>query len=141
MLTEIRSKLQTLTWKDMRTKAREAVDQRTRAILAGVGIEELQAILRGDPPTEKPNPRYKVHTSSFVFHIRPRYYQAASTWFTHTFRLGWFTAFLFLVEILSGLILMVYYVPSPEQAYEFDLLAAQQRAIRPDAARYSPAGR
>jgi ubiquinol-cytochrome c reductase cytochrome b subunit len=118
MLTEIRSRLQTLTWKDVRAKAREAADQRTRAILAGVGIEELQAILRGDPPTEKPNPRYKVHTSSFLFHIRPRYYQAASTWFSHTFRLGWFTAFLFLVEILTGLILMIYYVPSPEQAYD-----------------------
>jgi ubiquinol-cytochrome c reductase cytochrome b subunit len=102
---------------DLRTKAITALDQRTRAITAGLGLRELRAVLRGDPPTEKPNPRYKVHTTSFLFHIRPRYYERGSTIFTHTFRLGFFTAFFFFVELFTGLILMIYYTPSPDQAY------------------------
>jgi quinol-cytochrome oxidoreductase complex cytochrome b subunit len=101
----------------MRQKAMEAVDNRVRAITAGLGLNELRAVMRGDPPTEKPNPRYKVHTTSFLFHIRPRYYELGSTIFTHTWRLGFFTAFFFFVELFTGLILMVYYTPSPEKAY------------------------
>lgn len=96
----------------------EMVDERVRIITAGMNIAELRAVLRGDPPTEKPNPRYKVITTSFTMHLRPRYYQQASTWFTHTFRLGWFTVFFFIVETVTGLVLMLYYVPSPEGAYE-----------------------
>jgi len=109
--------LDTLNLHDLREKARQAIDKRVRAILAGVGLEELRALMRGDPATERPNPRYKVHTVSFLFHIRPRYYQKASTFFAHTFRLGFFTTFFFIVETLTGLILMIYYTPSPDQAY------------------------
>jgi quinol-cytochrome oxidoreductase complex cytochrome b subunit len=78
---------------------------------------ELRAILRGEPPTEHPNPRYRAHVVSFLLHIRPRTYAYASTWFTHTFRLGFFSVFLFLVEAITGLALMFYYVPSPDAAY------------------------
>lgn len=102
---------------DLRGKLYEAIDQRTRAITAGMGLEELRAVMRGDPPTERPNPRYKVHTTSFLAHIRPRYYEKGSTVFTHTFRLGFFTTFFFFIELVTGLILMIYYTPSPEQAY------------------------
>ena len=95
----------------------EMIDNRVRIITAGLSIKELRAVVRGDPPTEKPNPRYKVITTSFVAHLRPRYYQQASTWFTHTFRLGWFTTFFFVVEVITGVVLMVYYIPFPDQAY------------------------
>ena len=107
----------TLDIQEMRKKAGQAVDNRVRIITAGLGLNELRAILRGDPPTEKPNPRYRVHTTSFLFHIRPRYYEKGSTIFTHTFRLGFFTAFFFFVELFTGLILMIYYTPSPAEAY------------------------
>jgi ubiquinol-cytochrome c reductase cytochrome b subunit len=103
---------------DLRIKAAAALDHRVRVITAGMGLKELRAVLRGDPPTEKPNPRFKVHTTSFLFHIRPRYYEKGSTIFTHTFRLGFFTAFFFFVELFTGLILMLYYTPSPSEAYE-----------------------
>jgi len=109
--------LKSLNVQDMRKKIAEAVDLRVRAITAGMGLDELRAVMRGDPPTERPNPRYKVHTTSFLFHIRPRYYEAGSTIFTNTFRLGFFTAFFFFVEFFTGLILMIYYTPSPEKAY------------------------
>lgn len=102
---------------DLRKKMSLAVDSRVRSITAGMSINELRAVLRGDPPTEKPNPRYKVHTTSFLFHIRPRYYEAGSTILTNTFRLGFFTSFFFFVELFTGLILMIYYTPSPDQAY------------------------
>jgi ubiquinol-cytochrome c reductase cytochrome b subunit len=109
--------IKSLNLQDTRKKFSEALDHRVRAITAGLGITELGAILRGDPPTERPNPRYKVHTTSFLFHIRPRYYEMGSTIFSHTFRLGFFTSLFFFVELFTGLILMVYYTPSPEKAY------------------------
>jgi quinol-cytochrome oxidoreductase complex cytochrome b subunit len=110
--------LKSLKLQDMRQKTWQAVDGRVRAISAGLGLHELRNLMRGDPPVEKPNPRYKVHTTSFLFHIRPRYYEAGSTILSHTFRLGFFTAFFFFVELFTGLILMLYYTPSPEKAYE-----------------------
>ena len=117
--------LKTLNFQDLRKKTMEAIDKRVRIITAGLGLEELRALMRGDPATERPNPRYKVHTTSFLFHIRPRYYQKGSTIFAHTFHLGFFTAFSFFVELFTGLILMIYYTPSPEKAYAsiLDLLS------------------
>ncbi|MCU0489627.1 MAG: cytochrome bc complex cytochrome b subunit [Anaerolineales bacterium] len=109
--------IKSLNFQDIRKKFSQALDARVRAITAGLGITELGAIMRGEPPTEKPNPRYKVHTTSFLFHIRPRYYELGSTIFTHTFRLGFLTSFFFFIEVFTGLILMVYYTPSPEKAY------------------------
>jgi ubiquinol-cytochrome c reductase cytochrome b subunit len=103
---------------DLRKKIVAAVDNRVRIITAGMGLDELRAVLRGDPPTERPNPRYKVHTTSFIAHIRPRYYEKGSTIFSHTFRLGFFTSFFFFVELFTGLILMIYYTPSPAEAYD-----------------------
>lgn len=110
--------IKNLSMQDLRNRAIELLDERVRIITAGLGLKELRAVLRGDPATERPNPRYRVHTTSFLFHIRPRYYQKASTWFTHTFRLGYLSTLFFVVEIITGLILMVYYVPSPAEAYQ-----------------------
>lgn len=93
------------------------VEETTRAVLAGIGLRETRAILRGDEATERPNPRYKAHVKSFLLHIRPKYYQRGSTWFTHTFRLGFFSAFFFIIEVITGLILMIFYAPSPGTAY------------------------
>jgi len=94
-----------------------AVDHVVRGVMAGLSARELRAILRGDAPTEKPNPRYKAQVKSFVLHLRPKYYQRASTWFTHTWRLGWLSVFFFVVETITGIILMVFYAPTPEEAY------------------------
>ncbi len=109
--------LKSLNFAEFRQKARQAIEQRVRIITAGLSIAELRALLRGEPPTEKPNPRYRVHVTSFLFHIRPKFYMRGSTIFTHTFRLGFFTMFFFVVELMTGLILMIYYTPSPSEAY------------------------
>lgn len=102
---------------EFRQKLYEQIDNRVRIITAGLNLKELRLLLRGEPPQERPNPRYKVHTTSFLFHIRPRYYEKGSTIFTHTFRLGFFTTLFFFIEVITGFILMVYYTPSPEKAY------------------------
>ncbi|GAB4541025.1 MAG: hypothetical protein Kow0063_31470 [Anaerolineae bacterium] len=110
--------IKNLSMQDLRSRALQLLDERVRIITAGLGLKELRAVMRGDPATERPNPRYRVHITSFLFHIRPRYYEKASTWFTHTFRLGYLSVLFFLIEIITGVILMVYYVPSPAEAYE-----------------------
>ncbi len=93
-------------------------DNTMRAVSAGMGIADVRAMFRGDPPVEKPNPRYKVFTNAFFAHIRPRYYEKSSTKITHTFGLGFLSAFAFFVELITGLILMVFYIPSQDQAYQ-----------------------
>lgn len=55
---------------------------------------------------------------SFLLHIRPRRYPQACLRFNHTFYLGFWTTFLFAVEIVTGALLMLYYVPTPEGAYQ-----------------------
>lgn len=93
-------------------------DDTMRAVSAGMGIADVRALFRGDPPIEKPNPRYKVFTNAFFAHIRPRYYERSSTKFTHTFGLGFLSAFTFIVETITGVILMVFYIPAQDQAYQ-----------------------
>lgn len=118
MISSLRQRLSQIPrGAELRKRILEVIDERVRAITAGLSMKELRAVLRGDPPTEKPNPRYKVITTSFVAHLRPRYYPQGATWFTHTFRLGWFTTFFFVVELITGLVLMIYYIPFPDQAY------------------------
>jgi quinol-cytochrome oxidoreductase complex cytochrome b subunit len=97
-----------------------------RALAAGISAGELRAMLRGEQPTERPNPRHRAHVASFLLHIRPRTYAHASTWFTHTFRLGFLSVFFFVVEAITGLALMFYYVPAPDAAYE-SILRLQAR--------------
>ena len=87
------------------------------AIVAGLSASELKSIMRGDPPAGEPNPRFQAHRLSFPIHLRPRTYPRAAVDFTHTFRLGFLAVFLLVVEIVTGLFLMFYYVPTPESAY------------------------
>ncbi|MBK6770477.1 MAG: cytochrome bc complex cytochrome b subunit [Ardenticatenales bacterium] len=102
---------------DWRKWAAGVGDYCVRGIMAGLSAKELRAILRGDVPTERPNPRYRAQVKSFMLHLRPKYYQRGSTWFTHTWRLGWFATYFFVVETITGLILMLFYAPTPERAY------------------------
>jgi ubiquinol-cytochrome c reductase cytochrome b subunit len=91
-------------------------DDTVTRITTGLNINDLRSILRGDPPG-KPNPRVKPHTESAIFHIWPSFYHEAVTKFYPTFRLGMLSTLLFLVEILTGLFLMIYYTPAPGVAY------------------------
>ncbi|MEM7031595.1 MAG: cytochrome bc complex cytochrome b subunit [Chloroflexota bacterium] len=101
----------------LKTALSKYVDFLFRAIMAGISFDEFRAILRGDAAMERPNPRYRAQVKSFILHLRPKFYQEGSTWFTHTYRLGFFSVFTFAVELITGLILMVYYAPAPNRAY------------------------
>jgi len=85
-------------------------------ITAGIPAGEVRRMIRGEAPG-RPNPRLKPHSETFLLHIKPTYYHESVTKFTHTFRLGLLSTYLFFVETITGLILMIWYAPTPERAY------------------------
>ncbi len=56
--------------------------------------------------------------SSFFFHLRPRYYPAGAIKFSNTYYLGFFTSLFLVGEVITGVLLMVYYTPTPAEAYK-----------------------
>ncbi len=94
----------------------ERIDGLIVRITAGLNLGDLRDLARGDAPRH-PNPRLRLHAESFWFHIKPAYYHTAATKFTHTFRLGLLSTYLFFVEIVTGLLLMIFYAPTPQRAY------------------------
>ena len=85
-------------------------------VTAGISAGEFRRMLRGEAPG-RPNPRLKPHSESFLLHIKPTYYHESVTRFTHTFRLGLLSTYLFVVETITGIFLMIWYAPAPERAY------------------------
>lgn len=94
------------------TKADEVVER----VTAGMNISDIRSALRGDEP-RRPNPRLRPHADGFWFHIRPSFYHTEVTHIYPTFRLGWLSTFMFVWETITGMILMVFYTPSPLVAY------------------------
>jgi quinol-cytochrome oxidoreductase complex cytochrome b subunit len=93
-------------------KLNESVERFT----AGLDINAVRGVLRGDP-APKPNPRVKPHTEGAIFHMWPTFYHKAVTGLWPTLRLGMISTILFLIEIITGLFLMLWYTPSPTAAY------------------------
>ena len=116
--------------------AQAAFDDVFTRVTAGISPSDFRSMIRGEPPG-RPNPRLKPHSETFLLHIKPTYYHESVTRFTHTFRLGLLSTYIFFVEVITGLILMIWYAPSPERAYP----AAEQCPLRPVYARSAPAGR
>lgn len=100
----------------MRGAIGKKADSVFERITAGIPWRDFRKMLRGDPP-DRPNPRLKPHSESFWLHIKPTYYHEAVTRIGHTFRLGLLSTYLFFIELVTGLILMVWYAPTPERAY------------------------
>ncbi|MCA9935949.1 MAG: hypothetical protein KC415_18570, partial [Anaerolineales bacterium] len=89
-------------------KADEVVER----VTAGMNISDIRAALRGDEP-RRPNPRLRPHADSFWLHIRPSFYHTEVTHIYPTFRMGWLSTFMFVWETITGIILMIFYTPSP----------------------------
>ena len=85
-------------------------------LTTGLNWNDLRGLARGDEP-RRPNPRLTVHSESFFFHIKPSYYHQAVTKIGHTFRLGLLSTYFFIIELVTGIFLMIYYAPTPERAY------------------------
>ena len=99
----------------LRSVATAADDVFTR-VTAGIDAGEFRRMLRGEPPG-RPNQRLKHHSEAFLLHIKPTYYHESVTRFTHTFRLGLLSTYLFFFETITGMFLMIWYAPSPDRAY------------------------
>jgi len=100
-----------------RATAWRVADETTRALTAGLGLADVRALLRGEPPVEKPNVREQALSRAFWTHLRPRAYYKSSTKFSHTFGFGFFNVFFAFVQLITGTLLMFFYEPSPERAY------------------------
>ena len=94
-------------------KTNEVVER----VTAGLDIEDIRSMLRGDP-APKPNPRVRPHADGFWLHMRPTYYHNLTAGIYPSFRMGWLSTYFFAFEIITGLILMVFYTPSPLVAYQ-----------------------
>ena len=94
----------------------KTVDETIVRITAGLNINDVRSVLRGDAAA-KPNPRVKPHTEGFILHIRPTFYHQAVATFYPTFRLGFLSALFFIIEAITGAVLMVFYSPTPDTAY------------------------
>ncbi|MCG8352678.1 MAG: cytochrome bc complex cytochrome b subunit [Chloroflexales bacterium] len=88
-----------------------------RSFFPSMGWNEWRSVLRGDP-APRPNPRMRVHNNSFWYHIRPRALPEEATAWYYTMGLGWLSFFFFVIESITGLVLMVFYVPSAREAYD-----------------------
>ena len=92
-------------------------DEVVTRLTAGLNVEEIRSVLRGDPP-KRPNPRVKPHADGFWMHMRPTYFHEKVMTLYPTFRLGWLSVYFLVFETITGLVLMLWYTPSPLRAFE-----------------------
>lgn len=57
------------------------------------------------------------NTTNFLLHLRPKYYPSPAVYVQTTWLLGFFSVFCLALEVITGILLMVYYVPTPGGAY------------------------
>ena len=75
-----------------------------------------RSIFRHDPPVDRRN-RVLAVLSNLILHLHPVSIPQHALRLRFTWCMGGITAFLFLVEIGSGILLMFYYRPTIEFAY------------------------
>jgi quinol-cytochrome oxidoreductase complex cytochrome b subunit len=95
----------------------ELVDESVERLTAGMNIQDIREALRGEAASRKPNPRLQPHADGFWLHMRPSYFHADMTGLYPTFRLGWLSTYFVFFETITGILLMVWYTPSPDVAY------------------------
>jgi quinol-cytochrome oxidoreductase complex cytochrome b subunit len=95
----------------------EGVNEVVERATAGLNVQDLREALRGEPASRKPNPRLQPHADGFWMHMRPSYFHKSVTGLYPTFRLGWLSTYFVFFETITGMLLMVWYTPSPEIAY------------------------
>jgi quinol-cytochrome oxidoreductase complex cytochrome b subunit len=68
------------------------------------------------PKTERE--RSEAFFNSFLLHIQPAKIEKHALRFTYTFGLGLMSLYLFLILTVTGILLMFFYVPATDQAYQ-----------------------
>ncbi|HUS83750.1 MAG TPA: hypothetical protein VMX56_01285, partial [Anaerolineales bacterium] len=98
--------------KGLKTTLRDRTEDVVTRVTSGLSPADIRSLLRDDPPG-RPNPRLKPHSEGFWLHMKPTYYHQMVDGVYPTFRLGWLSTFFFVFEIVTGVLLMVYYTPAP----------------------------
>lgn len=104
--------------KGLKKAVYEGVNDVVERITTGMNIQDIREALRGEAPTRRPNPRLQPHADGFWLHMRPSFFHKDMTGIYPTLRLGWLSTYFVAFETITGLILMVWYTPSPQVAYE-----------------------
>jgi len=95
----------------------EGLNEVTERLTAGLNVQDIREALRGEPASRKPNPRLQPHADGFWLHMRPSYFHKSVTGLYPSFRLGWLSTYFVFFETITGILLMVWYTPSPDIAY------------------------
>ena len=80
----------------------------------------------GPEPTDRRG-RMLVMLSNFVLHVHPTTIKRHALRFHYTWYMGLIAFFLFMVEVITGVLLMFYYRPTAQWAYH-DMLALRDTA-------------
>jgi quinol-cytochrome oxidoreductase complex cytochrome b subunit len=89
-------------------------DQATRAITAGLSLDDVRALWRGE---QDPAVYARVSSRAFWTHFRPQAYLQSSIKVSHTFGFGFFSVLFAFVQLVTGTLMMFFYEPSPARAY------------------------
>ena len=103
--------------KGLRRAVFEGINEVVERATAGLNVQDIREALRGEPASRKPNPRLQPHADGFWLHMRPSYFHKSVTGLYPTFRLGWLSTYFVFFETITGILLMVWYTPSPDVAY------------------------
>ncbi len=95
----------------------EGIDDSVERLTAGLNVQDLREAFRGENPSRRPNPRLTPHADGFWLHMRPSYFNRDVTGMYPSFRLGWLSTYFVFFETITGILLMLWYTPSPEIAY------------------------
>ena len=95
----------------------EGIDDSVERLTAGMNVQDVREALRGETASRRPNPRLTPHADGFWLHMRPSYFNRDVTGMYPTFRLGWLSSYFVFFETITGILLMLWYTPSPEIAY------------------------
>ena len=95
----------------------EGIDDSVERLTAGLNVQDLREAFRGERASRRPNPRLTPHADGFWLHMRPSYFNRDVTGMYPSFRLGWLASYFVFFETITGILLMLWYTPSPEIAY------------------------
>lgn len=62
-----------LSEKGIKQAVADKIDETTRAVLAGIGLKEARALLRGDAPTENQTPVIVLRLNHFCYIFGPNF--------------------------------------------------------------------
>ena len=95
----------------------EGIDVSMERLTSGMNVQDVREALRGETPSRRPNPRLTPHADGFWLHMRPSYFNRDVTGTYPSLRLGWLSSYFVFFETITGILLMLWYTPSPEIAY------------------------